>query len=128
MRLPPAPKLSMPRSRLFGSEDPIGTRTWQRTADGMRSPLTSLEPERMAPPPARSGRGSNAMLFVSIACILGAGIAYYVLETAGDGAISPAGPEPQLASLAPPALVPLEPVRITASEPAPSRIGGGDEE
>ena len=129
MRLPPAPKLSMPRSRLFGSEDPIGTRTRQRTADGMRSPLTSLEPERMAPPPTGSGRGSNAMLFVSIACILGAGIAYYVLENAGDGAISPAGPEPQLASLAPSALAPLEPVRITASEPAPSRIAdGGDDE
>jgi hypothetical protein len=128
MRLPPAPTLSMPRSRLFGSDDTIGSRTRQRTADPTRSPLTSLEPERMAPPPAGSGRGSNAMLFVSIACILGAGIAYYVLETAGDQAISPAGPEPQLASLAPPALVPLEPVRITASEPAPSRITGGSDD
>jgi hypothetical protein len=122
MRLPPAPTLSMPRSRPFGSDDTSGTRT-------RRSPLTSLEPERMAPPPAGAGRGSNAMLFVSIACILGAGIAYYLLESAGDGAISPAGPEPQLASLAPPALVPLEPVRVTANEPAPSRIAGsGDGE
>jgi hypothetical protein len=126
MRLPPAPTLSMSGSR--ASDGAPRARGRERIAEAMRPPPRSLEPERMAPPPAGSERSPNTMLFVSIACIIMAAVVYYFLETTGEPPSLASASEPQMDSVAPPPAPPsAEPERSAASAPAPSRIAdGGD--
>jgi hypothetical protein len=123
MRLPPAPTLSM-----SGSRASDGAPRARGLAEAMRPPPRSLEPERMAPPPAGSERSPNTMLFVSIACIIMAAVVYYFLETTGEPPSLASTSEPQMASVAPPPAPPsAEPERSAASAPPPSRIAdGGD--
>jgi len=127
MRLPPAPTLSTSGSRASASNGAPRARR-ERMAEAMRPPLRSLEPERLAPPPAGSDRSPNTMLFVSIACIVMAAVVYYFLQTIGEPPSVASAPEPQLASVAP-APASAEPERIAVREPPPSRIAdGGDAE
>jgi hypothetical protein len=126
MRLPPAPMLSMSGSR--ASDRAPRARGRERIVEAMRPPPRSLEPERMAPPPAGSERSPNTMLFVSIACIIMAAVVYYFLETTGEPPSLASASEPQMASVVPPPTPPSdEPERGAASAPPPSWIAdGGD--
>jgi hypothetical protein len=128
MRLPPAPTLPPLRSTPAPPDVKVGAHDRDRLVDAFRSPLLSLEPARLVPPPMRSDRGPNMMLGVSIACILMAAIVYYYLE-AGRSPSSPAMSEPQIASVAPRSSTStIEPERTAGPGRLLSRAPDGDGE
>jgi TPR repeat protein len=125
MRLPPAPNLPPPRSRPTSADVIAGAHGGERPVD--RSPLRSLEPTRLLPPPMGSDRNPNMMLGVSLACILMAGIVYYHLQ-AGRSPSSQATPESQVASIAPPlSTYAIETERAARIEQTPGALSDGHE-
>jgi hypothetical protein len=109
-RLPPAPTL--PPGPGLASLDSRGRRHGgDRFASDFRSPL-SLEPERMAPPPAMvSGRGNlRWSLYIFIASAVVASSAYY---------LSAGGLAPPSEPVAPPKLASAD----SSPAPAPAAIG-----
>jgi hypothetical protein len=98
-RLPRAANLTAPAPR---SSDASGRR--ENVPGAIRSPLSSLEPTRLMPPPSRTDRYSNTMLAISIACTFLAAIVYWWMQAdqSVSSAVSTAIPAPQLASVAAP--------------------------
>jgi hypothetical protein len=128
MRLPRAPTLPPPRSRLAPPDVMVAARSHERMVDAARSPLLSLEPTRLMPPPIGSDRNPNTMLGISIACIFMAAIVLYYLA-AGHSPSSPAMFKSQTASVAPrPLTSTIEPERTAQPERRPSSAADGDRE
>ncbi len=117
MRLPRATGLPPLRSSL--SDAMLGG-VRREPDEPLRSPLRSLEPTRLKPPPLRSQRNPNAMLAVAVACILMAG-ALYSLIMIGPSPSSQATSKSQIASVAPlPASSTLHwPASVHLEQPAP---------
>jgi hypothetical protein len=128
MRLPRAPTLPPPRSRPAPPDVIAGAHSRERMADAIRSPLLTLEPTRLMPPPMGSDRNPNTMLGVSIACMLMAAIVLYYLA-AGRSPSSPAMSRSQTASVAPrPLTSTIDPERTAQPERRPSESPDGDRE
>jgi hypothetical protein len=128
MRLPRAPTLPPPRSRPAPPDGIAGGHSRERMVDAIRSPLLSLEPTRLMPPPTGSDRNPNTMLGVSIACIFMAAIVYYYLA-AGRSPSSLTMSKSQTASVAPrPLTSAIEPERTAQPERRSSSAADGDRE
>jgi hypothetical protein len=100
MRLPRAPVLPPLRSRPALPNANVGAPSRERMVDAIRSPLLSLEPNRLTPPPIGHDHNPNTMLGIALACILMAGVVYCFL-LAGRPPSSQATSKPQIASVAP---------------------------